>query len=182
VGHPAPRTTRPLQVAHVVVAGGCVGAVEPLAAAVPYSRQFHFELQPLRDLDMALAELAESLPLDVMPGAADPANLSLPQQPLHKCLFPGGRARVRARGQRRPHDPPRPPLRGGPSPGAHAPLAGGRPPLPRCAADWPNSRPVYSARAGCLGAPSSGLQPPPPSHRPSPAAPQVPRVTAASAA
>ncbi len=74
----------------MIVAGGSIGAMEPLAAAVPYSRQFNFELQPLRDLDMALAELAESLPVDVMPGADDPANVSLPQQPLHKCLFPGG--------------------------------------------------------------------------------------------
>lgn len=42
-----------------------------------------------RDVDMCLTELAGSLPLDVMPGAGDPSNYSLPQQPLHKCLFPG---------------------------------------------------------------------------------------------
>ncbi len=79
-----------------MIAGGSVGAVEPLAAAVPYSRQFNFELQPLKDLDLACAELAEALPLDVMPGADDHANVSLPQQPLHKCLFPGARAAAAA--------------------------------------------------------------------------------------
>ena len=45
-----------------------------------------------RDVDMCLTELAGSLPVDVMPGAGDPANYSLPQQPLHKCLFPGAAA------------------------------------------------------------------------------------------
>lgn len=47
---------------------------------------------PCRDVDMCLTELAGSVPVDVMPGAGDPANYSLPQQPLHKCLFPGAAA------------------------------------------------------------------------------------------
>ena len=47
---------------------------------------------PPRDVDLALTELAGSLPVDVMPGAGDPANYSLPQQPLHPCLFPGAAA------------------------------------------------------------------------------------------
>lgn len=42
----------------------------------------------LQDADAALAELAAALPVDVMPGAQDVANVSLPQQPLHRCLFP----------------------------------------------------------------------------------------------
>lgn len=41
---------------------------------------------------MCLTELCGSVPLDVMPGAGDPSNYSLPQQPLHKCLFPGAAA------------------------------------------------------------------------------------------
>lgn len=45
-----------------------------------------------RDVDMCLTELAGSVPVDVMPGAGDPANYSLPQQPLHPCLFPGAAA------------------------------------------------------------------------------------------
>jgi len=38
---------------------------------------------------MSLTELAAAVPVDVMPGAGDPANYSLPQQPLHRCMFPG---------------------------------------------------------------------------------------------
>ena len=41
---------------------------------------------------MALMELASGVPVDVMPGATDPASAALPQQPLHRCLFPGASA------------------------------------------------------------------------------------------
>ncbi|ODV90716.1 hypothetical protein CANCADRAFT_31590 [Tortispora caseinolytica NRRL Y-17796] len=37
--------------------------------------------------DNFLAELATSIPVDVMPGAHDPSITSWPQQPLHKALF-----------------------------------------------------------------------------------------------
>jgi DNA polymerase II small subunit/DNA polymerase delta subunit B len=43
-------------------------------------------------MDMIMTELAAALPVDIMPGPDDPANVSLPQQPLHQCLFPGMRA------------------------------------------------------------------------------------------
>jgi hypothetical protein len=42
---------------------------------------------------MIMTELAAALPVDIMPGPDDPANVSLPQQPLHQCLFPGARER-----------------------------------------------------------------------------------------
>ena len=41
---------------------------------------------------MVLTQLAGAMPVDVMPGASDPASHSLPQQPLHHCLFPGAAA------------------------------------------------------------------------------------------
>ena len=40
-----------------------------------------------RQLDLLLAQLLGSCPVDVMPGAMDPANFTMPQQPLHPCLF-----------------------------------------------------------------------------------------------
>jgi hypothetical protein len=56
---------------------------------------------PPSDMDMMVTELAAALPVTVLPGADDPANVSLPQQPLHACLFPGAApyssARPRAR-------------------------------------------------------------------------------------
>ncbi|KAJ3173883.1 hypothetical protein HDU87_007293 [Geranomyces variabilis] len=47
-----------------------------------------FNAEPLRMLDTLLASLCHSLSIDILPGDADPANCSLPQQPLHPALFP----------------------------------------------------------------------------------------------
>lgn len=35
-----------------------------------------------------LARRKASVPVDVMPGQYDPTNYTLPQQPLHRCMFP----------------------------------------------------------------------------------------------
>jgi DNA polymerase delta subunit 2 len=53
---------------------------------------------------MALAELAAAVPVDVMPGAGDPANYTLPQQPLHRCLFPGAAAYSTLHRATNPHE------------------------------------------------------------------------------
>ncbi|KAH8296353.1 hypothetical protein KR054_004954 [Drosophila jambulina] len=45
-------------------------------------------VQAVTQLDSWLASWARSLPVDIMPGAYDPANFMLPQQPFHKCMFP----------------------------------------------------------------------------------------------
>ena len=43
----------------------------------------------LREVDVALCELASGVPMDVMPGEGEPTNHNVPQQPFHKMLFPG---------------------------------------------------------------------------------------------
>jgi len=35
---------------------------------------------------MYATELAAALPVDIMPGAQDPTNVAMPQQPLHRCV------------------------------------------------------------------------------------------------
>ncbi|BFF99256.1 DNA polymerase delta subunit 2 [Drosophila madeirensis] len=45
-------------------------------------------VQAVSHLDSWFASWAQCLPIDVMPGAFDPANFMLPQQPFHKCMFP----------------------------------------------------------------------------------------------
>ena len=42
----------------------------------------------LRELDRTLARLVAAVPVDLMPGAADPVERAMPQQPLHPFLVP----------------------------------------------------------------------------------------------
>ncbi|KAM9811166.1 DNA polymerase delta subunit 2 [Neosynchiropus ocellatus] len=45
-------------------------------------------VEAMRLLDELLLQLVASVPVDVMPGQHDPTNYTLPQQPLHRCMFP----------------------------------------------------------------------------------------------
>ena len=42
----------------------------------------------LKEIDAFLSEVSLALPVDLMPGPEDLTNVALPQQPLHRCLFP----------------------------------------------------------------------------------------------
>ena len=42
----------------------------------------------MAELDDLLVQLTGSINTDLMPGANDPATAVLPQQPLHRCMFP----------------------------------------------------------------------------------------------
>ncbi|DBA76745.1 TPA: hypothetical protein ACH3X2_008775 [Trebouxia sp. C0005] len=82
--------TRVSKIVRVVVAGGLLKSTEGLLQATTHKqpRQQAAALAPIREVDMCLSELAGAVPVEVMPGNNDPANHSLPQQPLHRCLFP----------------------------------------------------------------------------------------------
>lgn len=47
---------------------------------------------PTAHLDSFLATLLPSIPITLLPGESDPANVSVPQQPLHPALFPHSKA------------------------------------------------------------------------------------------
>lgn len=47
---------------------------------------------PSNQLDSLIASIVPSLPITLIPGASDPANVAIPQQPLHAALFPQSRA------------------------------------------------------------------------------------------
>jgi DNA polymerase delta subunit 2 len=49
-------------------------------------------VEAVKEMDNFLAQLTSCVPVDLMPGANDPANHQLPQQPLHLCMFPRARA------------------------------------------------------------------------------------------
>jgi DNA polymerase delta subunit 2 len=47
---------------------------------------------PTAHLDNFLATLLPTMPVTLIPGYTDPANVSLPQQPIHPAMFPQARA------------------------------------------------------------------------------------------
>ena len=51
-----------------------------------------YNAAPTDRLDTLLATLLPSIPITLLPGQTDPANVSLPQQALHPALFPHSRA------------------------------------------------------------------------------------------
>ncbi|KKY29054.1 putative dna polymerase delta subunit [Phaeomoniella chlamydospora] len=52
---------------------------------------------PTAHLDAFLAELLPSIPITLMAGQYDPANSTLPQQPIHQAMFPHARAYASAK-------------------------------------------------------------------------------------
>lgn len=51
-----------------------------------------YNASPITQLDNFLAEILPSMPVTLMPGDKDPANFSLPQQGIHRAMFPQSRA------------------------------------------------------------------------------------------
>ncbi|KAL5545463.1 hypothetical protein UlMin_005150 [Ulmus minor] len=78
------------QIVHVVVAGNSIEFPRALLNGQNLAPKDQSKLSdPIKELDILLTQIAAGLSLDIMPGLDDPANFSLPQQPLNKCLFPG---------------------------------------------------------------------------------------------
>ncbi len=81
---------RSSRIVRVIVAGDTV-ATDPAAFLKDKAlsaKEQHDLATPARDADLCLAQLASALPVDLMPGQSDPANLTMPQQPMHPCIFP----------------------------------------------------------------------------------------------
>ncbi|KDP24624.1 hypothetical protein JCGZ_25540 [Jatropha curcas] len=78
------------EIVHVVVAGNSVEIPVGLLNGQNLAPKDQSRLsEPVKELDIFLSQIAAGVPLDIMPGPNDPANFSLPQQSLHRCLFPG---------------------------------------------------------------------------------------------
>uniref|UniRef100_A0A1B0BHL7 DNA polymerase delta small subunit n=1 Tax=Glossina palpalis gambiensis TaxID=67801 RepID=A0A1B0BHL7_9MUSC len=75
----------------VIVAGNSVrGVVEDKRVTAFQTRVFDSKelVNAMKALDEWFASWSSFVPLDVMPGACDPANFMIPQQPFHYCMFP----------------------------------------------------------------------------------------------
>ncbi|CAM6128086.1 unnamed protein product [Calypogeia fissa] len=92
------------QIVRCIIAGDSIQLQTSHLAGQPLSVKDQRKLsEPMRELDIVLTQLAAAMPVDIMPGPNDPANYSLPQQPLHKCLFPGAAAYSTFVGATNPH-------------------------------------------------------------------------------
>ncbi|XP_038975812.1 DNA polymerase delta small subunit isoform X1 [Phoenix dactylifera] len=78
------------QIVRVVIAGNSVQISQGILSGQTLAPKDQSRLtEPIKEFDISLIQLAAAMPVDIMPGPSDPANFSLPQQPLHRCLFPG---------------------------------------------------------------------------------------------
>lgn len=57
---------------------------------------------PTTHFDQFLATLLPSIPITLLPGESDPANASMPQQPIHPAIFPRSRAYSAVPGSKEP--------------------------------------------------------------------------------
>ena len=95
----------PSSITRLVIAGNSLGARVTTGSSVDSAagkkktgpRKYGYDASaynpsPITQLDAFLAELLPSIPITLMSGESDPANFALPQQPIHRAMFPRARA------------------------------------------------------------------------------------------
>lgn len=91
------------RISRLIIAGNSLAHAAPipsreeLAAKKSGAKKYGYDASvynpaPTERLDAFLATLLPSLPVTLLPGASDPANVAIPQQPMHAALFPHSRA------------------------------------------------------------------------------------------
>ena len=90
------------KISRLIIAGNSIKEATPLAPRDELSdrkasKKYGYDSAaynpaPTAHLDDFLATLLPSMPVTLMPGESDPANVSLPQQPIHPAMFPHSRA------------------------------------------------------------------------------------------
>ena len=92
------------QISRLIIAGNALSdpflalpATAPETGKKAASKKYGYDAAsynpaPTAHLDNFLAELLPSIPITIMPGEHDPANTTLPQQPIHRAMFPHARA------------------------------------------------------------------------------------------
>ncbi len=90
------------QISRLIIAGNSLAQASPIPsredlATKKGARKYGYDASaynpaPTDQLDAFLVTLLPSLPVTLIPGATDPANVALPQQALHAALFPRSRA------------------------------------------------------------------------------------------
>ncbi|KAF2657334.1 DNA polymeras-like protein subunit delta-2 [Lophiostoma macrostomum CBS 122681] len=98
-----PDQTNAAQISRLIIAGDSMLQSGPILSREEFlakkSGKKHYGYDagdynalPTDRFDTFLTDLLPAIPITLLPGAADPANVALPQQPLHPALFPHSRA------------------------------------------------------------------------------------------
>ncbi|KAI9780214.1 MAG: hypothetical protein M1816_003138 [Peltula sp. TS41687] len=90
------------QITRLIIAGNSLSESAPLPTREDLltkktSKKYGYDSSaynpaPTAHLDSLLAQLLPTIPITLIPGASDPANVSIPQQPIHTAMFPHSRA------------------------------------------------------------------------------------------
>lgn len=93
------------QITRLIIAGDSLAEATPvprreeevMSSTKKANRKYGYDSStynpaPIAHLDTLLSTLLPVLPVTLIPGASDPANVSMPQQPIHPAMFPRSRA------------------------------------------------------------------------------------------
>ena len=97
-----PTQSEARNVTRLIIAGDSLSHASPILSREDFavkkakSKNYGYDASaynatPAERLDTLLSDLLPSLPITLLPGPSDPANVALPQQPLHPALFPKSR-------------------------------------------------------------------------------------------
>ena len=90
-------------ISRLIIAGGSISSdndvvmQDPIETKRKAQKKYGYDSSaynptPTAHFDQFLATLLPTLPITLIPGPGDPANVSLPQQPIHPAMFPLARA------------------------------------------------------------------------------------------
>lgn len=87
------------KISRLIIAGNSIAEGTPLALREDEkraSKKYGYDSSaynpaPTTHFDNFLATLLPSIPVTLIPGESDPANVSMPQQPIHPAMFPRSR-------------------------------------------------------------------------------------------
>ncbi|MCJ1247441.1 hypothetical protein MMC30_004655 [Trapelia coarctata] len=107
-----PEQQKACKISRLIIAGNALSEASPLPAADDLTgkkanKKYGYDASaynpaPTAHLDNFLSTLLPSIPITLIPGASDPANVSLPQQPIHPAMLPHSRAYAAVPGSSEP--------------------------------------------------------------------------------
>lgn len=89
------------QISRLIIAGNSITTISPEpkegTGGKTHAKKYGYDAAaynpaPTATLDLFLSTLLPSIPITIIPGETDPANVSMPQQPLHPAMLPHSRA------------------------------------------------------------------------------------------